>query len=96
MCEVSMLVNRDRDSLARFNMPETILYQIQKDLHEPDLIADYKDRRRGRQHCLDSRYRGGPGVHRFSYERMGATVTEIEGASHVVMLLTQRKWRRLS
>jgi pimeloyl-ACP methyl ester carboxylesterase len=27
-----------------------------------------------------------PGVHRFSYDRMGATVTEIEGASHVVMI----------
>lgn len=30
--------------------------------------------------CID------PGVHRFSYGRMGATVTEIEGASHVVMI----------
>src|SRR5215469_11181648 len=30
--------------------------------------------------CID------PGVHRFSYERMGATVTVIEGASHVVMM----------
>lgn len=30
--------------------------------------------------CID------PGVHRFSYERMGATITEIEGASHVVMI----------
>lgn len=30
--------------------------------------------------CID------PGVHRFSFERMGATVTEIEGASHVVMI----------
>src|SRR5215467_577976 len=30
--------------------------------------------------CID------PGVHRFSYERMGATVTEIQGASHVVMI----------
>jgi hypothetical protein len=27
-----------------------------------------------------------PGVHRFSYKRMGATVTEVEGASHVVMI----------
>ncbi|HTX32850.1 MAG TPA: alpha/beta hydrolase [Solirubrobacteraceae bacterium] len=27
-----------------------------------------------------------PGVHRFSYERMGAQITEIEGASHVVMI----------
>jgi pimeloyl-ACP methyl ester carboxylesterase len=27
-----------------------------------------------------------PDVHRFSYERMGATVTEVEGASHVVMI----------
>jgi pimeloyl-ACP methyl ester carboxylesterase len=27
-----------------------------------------------------------PGVHRFSYERMGAHITEIEGASHVVMI----------
>jgi pimeloyl-ACP methyl ester carboxylesterase len=27
-----------------------------------------------------------PGVHHFSYERMGATITEIEGASHVVMI----------
>jgi pimeloyl-ACP methyl ester carboxylesterase len=27
-----------------------------------------------------------PDVHRFSYERAGATVTEIEGASHVVMI----------
>ena len=30
--------------------------------------------------CID------PGVHHFSYERMGATVTEIQGASHVVMI----------
>jgi pimeloyl-ACP methyl ester carboxylesterase len=30
--------------------------------------------------CID------PGLHRFSYERMNATVTEIEGASHVVMI----------
>src|SRR5262245_29196358 len=30
--------------------------------------------------CID------PGVHRFSYDRMGATVTEIEGASHVDMI----------
>lgn len=30
--------------------------------------------------CID------PGVHRFSYDRMGAKVTEIEGASHVVMV----------
>ena len=30
--------------------------------------------------CID------PGVHRFSYDRMGAKVTEIEGASHVVMI----------
>src|SRR5277367_290614 len=27
-----------------------------------------------------------PGVHRFSYERMDAQITEIEGASHVVMI----------
>jgi pimeloyl-ACP methyl ester carboxylesterase len=30
--------------------------------------------------CID------PGVHHFSYERMGATVTEIQGASHVAMI----------
>ena len=30
--------------------------------------------------CID------PGVHHFSYERMGATVTEIKGASHVAMI----------
>jgi pimeloyl-ACP methyl ester carboxylesterase len=30
--------------------------------------------------CID------PGVHHFSYERMGATVTDIDGASHVVMI----------
>jgi pimeloyl-ACP methyl ester carboxylesterase len=30
--------------------------------------------------CID------PGVHRFSYERMGAEVTEIDGGSHVVMI----------
>jgi pimeloyl-ACP methyl ester carboxylesterase len=30
--------------------------------------------------CID------PGVHRFSYARMGATVTAIEGASHVVII----------
>jgi pimeloyl-ACP methyl ester carboxylesterase len=30
--------------------------------------------------CID------PGVHRFSYGRMGATVTEIQGAPHVVMI----------
>ena len=27
-----------------------------------------------------------PGVHRFSYDRMGAQITEVEGASHVVMI----------
>jgi pimeloyl-ACP methyl ester carboxylesterase len=27
-----------------------------------------------------------PGLHRFSYERMGALITEVEGASHVVMI----------
>jgi pimeloyl-ACP methyl ester carboxylesterase len=30
--------------------------------------------------CID------PGVHRFSFERMGAQITEVEGASHVVMI----------
>jgi pimeloyl-ACP methyl ester carboxylesterase len=30
--------------------------------------------------CID------PGVHRFDYQRMGAKVTEIQGASHVVMI----------
>ena len=30
--------------------------------------------------CID------PGVHHFSYERMGAKITEIEGASHVAMI----------
>ena len=30
--------------------------------------------------CID------PGVHRFSYERMGAEITEVQGASHVVMI----------
>jgi pimeloyl-ACP methyl ester carboxylesterase len=27
-----------------------------------------------------------PQLHRFSYERAGSTVTEVEGASHFVML----------
>src|SRR5262249_3877164 len=35
--------------------------------------------------CID------PGVHHFSYDRMGATVTEIEGASHVVMISHPKK-----
>jgi pimeloyl-ACP methyl ester carboxylesterase len=35
--------------------------------------------------CID------PGVHRFSYERMGATVTEIEGSSHVAMISHPRE-----
>jgi pimeloyl-ACP methyl ester carboxylesterase len=35
--------------------------------------------------CID------PGVHRFSYERMGAQVTEVEGASHVVMISHPRR-----
>src|SRR3984957_19391696 len=30
--------------------------------------------------CID------PGVHHFSYERMGAQITEVDGASHVVMI----------
>jgi pimeloyl-ACP methyl ester carboxylesterase len=30
--------------------------------------------------CID------PGVHRFSYERMSAQISEVEGASHVVMI----------
>jgi pimeloyl-ACP methyl ester carboxylesterase len=30
--------------------------------------------------CID------PGVHHFSYERMNAQITEVEGASHVVMI----------
>jgi pimeloyl-ACP methyl ester carboxylesterase len=32
-----------------------------------------------------------PGVHRFSYERMGAQITEVEGASHVVMISHPRE-----
>ena len=35
--------------------------------------------------CID------PGVHRFSYERTGATVTVIDGASHVVMISHPRE-----
>ncbi len=35
--------------------------------------------------CID------PGVHRFSYDRMGATITEVEGASHVVMTSKPKK-----
>jgi pimeloyl-ACP methyl ester carboxylesterase len=35
--------------------------------------------------CID------PGVHRFSYERMGATVTQIDGASHVAMISHPKK-----
>jgi pimeloyl-ACP methyl ester carboxylesterase len=35
--------------------------------------------------CID------PGVHRFSYERMGAQITEVEGASHVVMISQPKK-----
>lgn len=35
--------------------------------------------------CID------PGVHRFSYERMGAQITEVEGASHVVMTSQPKK-----
>ena len=35
--------------------------------------------------CID------PGVHHFSYERMDATVTEIQGASHVVMISQPKK-----
>ena len=35
--------------------------------------------------CID------PGVHHFSYERMGATVTEIEGSSHVAMISHPRE-----
>jgi hypothetical protein len=30
--------------------------------------------------CID------PGVHRFSYERMGAQIAEVEGAWHFVMI----------
>jgi hypothetical protein len=32
-----------------------------------------------------------PGLHRFSYERMGAKITEVEGASHVVMISHPRQ-----
>src|SRR5215469_3672326 len=35
--------------------------------------------------CID------PGVHHFSYERMGAEITEVEGASHVVMISHRKK-----
>jgi pimeloyl-ACP methyl ester carboxylesterase len=35
--------------------------------------------------CID------PGVHHFSYERMGAEITEVEGASHVVMISHPKK-----
>jgi pimeloyl-ACP methyl ester carboxylesterase len=35
--------------------------------------------------CID------PGVHHFSYERMGATITEIEGSSHVAMISHPRE-----
>jgi pimeloyl-ACP methyl ester carboxylesterase len=39
--------------------------------------------------CID------PGVHRFSYKRMGATVTEIEGGSHVVMISHPKEIARI-
>ena len=32
-----------------------------------------------------------PGVHRFSYERIGAQITDVEGASHVVMISRPRE-----
>ena len=32
-----------------------------------------------------------PGVHRFSYERMGAQITEVEGASRVVMISHRKR-----
>jgi pimeloyl-ACP methyl ester carboxylesterase len=32
-----------------------------------------------------------PGLHKFSYERMGAQITEVEGASHVVMISNPKK-----
>ena len=35
--------------------------------------------------CID------PGVHKFSYERMGAQITEVEGASHVVFISHPKK-----
>ena len=35
--------------------------------------------------CID------PGVHHFSYVRMGAQITEVEGASHVVMISHPKK-----
>jgi pimeloyl-ACP methyl ester carboxylesterase len=35
--------------------------------------------------CID------PGVHHFSYERMGAQITQVEGASHVVMISHPKK-----
>jgi len=35
--------------------------------------------------CID------PGVHRFSYERMNAQVTTVEGASRVVMISHPRE-----
>jgi pimeloyl-ACP methyl ester carboxylesterase len=36
-------------------------------------------------HCID------PGVHRFSYERMGAQITELEGCSHAAMISYPRQ-----
>jgi pimeloyl-ACP methyl ester carboxylesterase len=39
--------------------------------------------------CID------PGVHRFSYKRMGATVTEIDGGSHVVMISHPKEVARI-
>jgi pimeloyl-ACP methyl ester carboxylesterase len=35
--------------------------------------------------CID------PGLHQFSYERMGAQITEVEGASHVVFISHPKK-----
>jgi pimeloyl-ACP methyl ester carboxylesterase len=32
-----------------------------------------------------------PGVHKFSYDRMGAQITEVDGASHVVMISQPKK-----
>ena len=43
---------------------------------QPPGLGGVRDRRQ----CID------PGVHRFSYQRTGATVTEINEASHVVMI----------
>jgi pimeloyl-ACP methyl ester carboxylesterase len=50
------------------------------------IAHETKGTRHAQSHHCSADYPVAPELHRFSYDRAGSTVTEVEGASHFLML----------